>query len=458
MANNGDSFRRETPYTSYDVVIIGGGPAGATAATILADAKLSVLVIEGSKFPRFAVGEIIAPTGLWRVWHRLGISQETLDSLFIRKWAGGWQAPDGSVFRFDQDVHPDDSRCRPFVYTLERAVYDEFLLNLARRHGAKAIEEAWVEEIVTDPTGSAVGVRFSHAGETYEARCKWVIDASGRSNIVAKKLDLRLDLVELKSFSVFAHYEGAKRSEGQEEGDVRIIFSENMWFWWAPLKAPKASIGVVAHRDHYWKEHLELGPEVFFEKYVRTCPFIWDRIKDSRRISGFRPVNRGSGTSILDGYHSQATSLVGDGWALVGDAGGFIDPIFSAGLFVAQSSAMWLAEEIIAALEEGTLSAERLKPYQDHYEQKFGQVMRHIQHYATYYFDPRVVNFYLGLGSRNPRIRKLYIDTFIGYDKAAIDEYTKLIDRYFSSFNIAPLTDKMASEASDGLSAVEMQS
>ena len=442
MSIDSDSSR-----PSYDVVIIGGGPAGATAATILADASLSVLVLEGSKFPRFAVGEIIAPTGLWRVWHRLGISQETLDSLFIRKWAGGWQAPDGTVFTFDQDVHPDDSRCRAFVYTLERAIYDKFLLDLARQHGAEALEQAWVEELQQDEKERVVGVRFNHLGESHEVRCKWVIDASGRSNVLAKKLGLRLELLELKSFSVFAHYEGCRRMEGNAEGDVRIVFSENMWFWWAPLKAPKASIGVVAHRDKFWNEYLELGPEQFFEKYVRTCPFIWERIQDARRITEFRPVNRGSGMSTLDGYHSQATSLVGEGWALVGDAGGFIDPIFSAGLFIAQTTAMWLADEIIAAIKEGSLVAERVERYQERYRREFGQVMRHIQHYATYYFDPKVVNFYLGMGSRNPRIRKLYIDTFVAYDKAAIEEYTQLIDRYFSAFGPPAAVNKPPSAA-----------
>jgi flavin-dependent dehydrogenase len=423
-----------TPRHSYDFVIIGGGPAGATAATLLADAQYAVLVLEGTKFPRFAVGEIIAPTGLWRVWHRLGLAQETLDELFIRKWAGAWQAPDGTLFTFDQDVHPDDPRCRPFVYTLERATYDLLLLENARAHGAEALEEAWVEEVIRNDAGRVVGVRFKHAGRVHEVRCPLVIDASGRSNVLAKQLGLRLEVVELKSFSVFAHYQRAHRAEGRAEGDVRLIFSENMWFWWAPLKAPKASIGIVAHRDKYWHEYIEVGAEQFYEKYVRQCPFIWERLRHARRITGFRPVHRGSGSSTLEGYHYQTTDLVGDGWVLVGDAGGFVDPIFSAGLFVAQTSAMWLADEIIAAMEEGNLSQERLARYQARYDRELGRVMRHIQTYATYYFDPKFVNFYLGLGNRSPRIRRLYIGTFVAYDTTAIDEYTRLIDRHFRSF------------------------
>ncbi|HYM61994.1 MAG TPA: tryptophan 7-halogenase, partial [Thermoanaerobaculia bacterium] len=231
-----EAIASSAPQASYDVIVIGGGPGGSTAASILAEGGRSVLVLEAAKFPRFAVGEIVAPTGLWRVWHRLGITQETLDDLFVRKWAGGWQAPDGTIFTFDQDVHPDDKRCRAFVYTFERAVYDDFLLRHASTTGAEVREEALVEDILQEQDGRVTGVRFRDAGGVHEVRSDLVIDASGRQNILGRRLKLRMDLVELKSFSVFAHYVDAVRNTGQTEGDVRIVFGENMWFWWAPLK------------------------------------------------------------------------------------------------------------------------------------------------------------------------------------------------------------------------------
>ena len=420
------------PRASYDVVVIGGGPGGSTSAAILAEGGHSVLVLEAAKFPRFAVGEIVAPTGLWRVWHRLGITQETLDSLFIRKWAGGWQSPDGVVFRFDQDVHPDDGRCRAFVYTFERAVYDDFLLQHARTKGVDAREEAFVQDLLQDETGRVTGVRFRDASGVHEVRSKVVIDASGRQNLVGKKLGIRMDLVELKSFSVFAHWEGGRRNEGQEEGDVRIVFGQDMWFWWAPLKAPKVSIGIVSNREKFYEEYLELGPEAYYEKYIPTCPFIWDRIKDgqAKRISNFKPIEKGTGQSTLVDYHYVCTQMYGDGWVLVGDAAGFVDPIFSAGLHVSQTSAMWLAEELLASWDDHQAAYAR---YKERYDSEIATVMRHIQRYATDYFDPKFVNFYLNLGSRIPRIRKLYIDTFVAYDKNAVAQYTQLIDRYFKS-------------------------
>jgi flavin-dependent dehydrogenase len=417
------------PQAQYDFIVIGGGPGGSTAATILADAGKSVLVLEAAKFPRFAVGEIVAPTALWRPWHKLGITEEMLDAKFVRKWAGGWQAPDGTIFRFDQDVHQDDCRCRAFVYNIERAVYDDWLLDHARNHGVEALEQAIVEELLVDSTGRLNGVQFRRGDKVHEVRCTFLIDASGRANVIGRKLGLRMELEELKSFSVFAHYVGARRDEGQKEGEIRIIFSKDMWHWWAPLKGDKASIGVVANRaTPFWDEY-KADPEAYFDKYVQASPFVWDRIKDARRITGFKQVKVGTGQAALEGYHYKSTQLVGDGFALVGDAGGFIDPIFSAGLFVAQTTAMWLAEELLKAQAEGDLSRQRLAVYEERYAAEIGEVMKFVQRYSTDYFNPDFVNFYLGLGANNPRVRQLYIGTFIAYDPKAIAEYKKLADR-----------------------------
>lgn len=415
--------------TNEDFVVIGGGPAGSTVATLLADAGHSVLLLEAAKFPRFTVGEIIAPTALWRVWHRIGITREKLDELYIRKFNGAWEAPDGTVFQFEQDVHPEDSRCQAFVYSLERSTYDNMLLENARSHGVNALEEAFVQDVLLDESGKVTGVRYQRHGETHEVSCKLVIDGSGRANVLAKKLDLRMDLVELKSFSVFAHHKGAVRDEGDAEGNVRLIFAEDMWFWWAPLKGDKSSVGIVADRGRFYGEYLK-DPAAYYDKYIKTCDFIWKRMGDAERITGFRPVKKGE-SAVYTNYHYTTKEMLGEGWAMTGDSFGFIDPIFSAGLFVAQTSAMWLADEIIAAAKDGDLSKDRLMPYKRRYDDEFRQVMKHIQAYATDYFRPEFVNFYLGLANRHPRIRQMYIDTFVAYDKAAIIEYSRIIEQYF---------------------------
>lgn len=413
----------------YDYVIVGGGPAGATLGALLAEGGRSVLILEAARFPRLTVGEIVAPTALWRVWHRLGIDQETLDRLFIRKWRGAWQSPSGVEFRFEQDVHPDDGRCRPFVYTMDRATYDLMLLDLAIEKGAAAAQEARITEVTKSEAGRVNGVRFQWRGEEHQVQCRMVLDASGRVNFLGRALGLRMDHEELKSFSVFGHFTDTNRASGDAEGDIRIVFYKDMWFWWAPLKAPKTSVGVVSNRDVYWKEYCE-DPEAFFEKYLKTCDYIQARIGDGKRITQIKPVPGAHANAEFANYHFYCSRLTGDGWAIVGDAAGFIDPIFSAGLFVSQCAGMWLADQLLAVPAGQDPTAEEIAPYEARYNSEFGANLDNIRWFATFYFDPKFVDFFLTYGNRSEENRKLYIDTFIAYDPAAIEEFGKLVERF----------------------------
>ncbi|MFG0329021.1 MAG: NAD(P)/FAD-dependent oxidoreductase [Phycisphaerales bacterium] len=423
-----------TPEPEYDFVVIGGGPAGATFSTVVAkEGGHSVLVLEGSKFPRFTVGEIIAPTAIWRVWNRLGLTKETLDDLFIRKWNGGWIAPSRECFSFDQDVFPGDHRCEAYVYSFERSIYDDFLLNYARDNGVTALEEAWVEDVLFDENGRMNGVRFTRHGVSHEVKCKMVVDASGRVNYLGKKLGLRQEIAKLKSFAVFAHWEGAQREEGKAEGDVRIIYGKDMWCWWAPLKGDRTSVGVVANRDIFWDEYCEIGSEAFYDKYVVKNWFVGERLENAKRVTNFKPAPKpGSEGADYAGYHYYSAELVGDGWAMVGDAGGFIDPIFSAGLHISQTAGEKLADVCLAGMKDGDLSKERLqRDYEEWYIREFKEVLSHIQAFAELYFDERFVNLFVRLGNARERIRRMYIDTFIAFDKDAIIEYSKFLKTKF---------------------------
>lgn len=413
----------------YDYVIVGGGPAGSTLANLLAEGGRSVLVLESARFPRVTVGEIVAPTALWRVWHRLGIDQDTLDELFVRKWRGAWQSPGGQVFRFEQDVHPDDHRCRPFVYNVERSTYDLYLLELAERKGATALQEVKVGEVHRSETGRVSGVSFQWQGQEYRVNCRMLLDASGRVNFLGRALGLRMDFTELKSFSVFAHYEGTARAEGDAEGDIRILFGKDMWFWWAPLKGNKTSVGVVANIEVHWEEYAR-DPEAYFEKYVVFNPYIRERLDSARRITEIKPLSGSYTTANFHNYHYFCKSLVGDGWAVVGDAAGFIDPIFSAGLHISQTAAWWLADQLLAVPAGQDPTAEELAPYEERYLREFGANLNHIRWFATYYFEPKFVDYFLSVGNRDPEMRQLYIDTFIAYDPGAIERFGQLVERF----------------------------
>ncbi|MCA9695468.1 MAG: tryptophan 7-halogenase, partial [Myxococcales bacterium] len=308
----------------------------------------------------------------------------------------------------------------------------------ARERGATVLEEARVTEIIHNDAGRVTGVEFSHDGRVHRVSTRLVIDASGRANFLGRKLGLRMEHEELKGFSVFAHYEGARRVEGDPEGDIRLIFDQDMWFWWAPLKSPKTSVGVVANRERYWEEYAA-DPEGFYERHLQRCDYIRERVADAQRITEIRPVSA-NGSSYA-GYHYTCAELLGDGWALVGDAAGFVDPIFSAGLFVTQTAAWWLAEALLELDADAWPTRAQLQPYADRCKREFAEALDHIKRFATYYFDPRFVDFFLSLGSRKPELRKLYIDTFIAYEPKAIIEFGRLMERMQRMSRHAPAVE-----------------
>ena len=429
------------PDDFYDFIVIGGGPAGAVFSTLMAKEGYKVIVLEGSKFPRFCVGEIIAPTAIWRIWHRLGVTKEMMDPLFIQKWGAGWITPNGTQFNFDQDVHPEDSRCHAHVYQLDRSVYDEFLLNHARDSGATALEEAKVQELFYDENGRMNGVSFERHGETFKVRSKLVVDASGRTNFIPRKLGIRMEIEELHSFACFAHWEDCKKDQGKNAGDVRLLFTENdLWYWWAPLKDPKSSIGVVADKNVHWNEYSK-DPEAFYEKWVWNHPFIKKRIENATRVTGFDAVktkiNQSSKDSaLLTNFHARSSKAVGDGWVLIGDTLGFVDPVFSAGLHVVHGSGMILADAVIKGMKENNLSEAFLeKEYHEKYKEEFQDVLFHIQGWAQLYYNPKFVDMFLKWGNRYPKIRDMYIRTFIAFEKKAIKEFSKFFLKIFKNIS-----------------------
>jgi len=425
---------RGTVADTYDVVVIGGGPAGSSFANILAEYGHSVLVLEYAKFPRFIVGEIIAPTGIWHTWERLGLDRETLDPMFIQKWGGEFVASSGSSFRFDQDVFPEEERCEAFVYTLDRAVYDQFLLERARERGATALEEARVDDVLFDEeTGRMNGVRFTHGGETHEVRCRLVVDASGRVNLLGRKLQLRQEIKKLTSFATFAHWENACREEGRKEGDFYIYFDQDRWIWWAPLKGNKVSVGVVANRDVHWDEYCEMGAEAFYEKYVFARKECRDKLENASRITDLKPapVKNSSGATQFDGYHYYTTQMCGDGWVTLGDASGFVDPIFSAGLNIVQTSGIKLADMVHEGLDADDLSKERFLALEKWYVEEFRGILSHIHTFAELYFNHKFIDLFMKLGNTRDKFARLYVDVFIAWKPEAIREYGEFLRSRF---------------------------
>src|SRR2546422_8270152 len=322
---------------TYDVAIIGGGPAGSTAATLLACAGRRVLVLERDKFPRFHIGESLLPFST-QTFDRLGV-REKLDRTFLPKFGGEIVAACGTKgvkFYFKDGYRSQRDR----AYQVTRSDFDKLLLDHSRENGAEVREETEVKRIAVTADRVKIDIETSAgANETIEAR--YLLDCSGRQTVLGNFYNLKKMYDHLHKFSVFAHYENVDRPEGIDGTLIRMVRGLDRWFWMIPLTTTRMSIGVVMDTATF--RAMKLAPEEALEKCIDEQPMVLERMKRAERVS---PVY-----SAGD-YSYRNTKLFGDRWLLVGDAAGFIDPVFSSGVFLAIMSAEKAADTLEEALRD----------------------------------------------------------------------------------------------------------
>src|SRR6266436_4822409 len=317
----------------YDVAIVGGGPAGSTAATLLAKAGRRVIVFERAKFPRFHIGESLLPFSV-QTFDRLGV-REKLDATFIPKFGGEITAACGTKgvkFYFKDGFRSQRDR----AYQVTRSEFDKVLLDHSHENGAEVREETDVKNIAFENERVRVDIENSAgADETIEAR--YLLDCSGRQTVLGSFYSLKKNYDHLQKFSVFAHYENVDRPEGIDGTLIRMVRGLDRWFWMIPLTPTRMSIGVVMDTTTY--RAMKLPAEAALEKCIGEQPMVLERMTRAERVS---PVY-----SAGD-YSYRNARLFGDRWLLAGDAAGFIDPVFSSGVFLAIMS----AEKAADALDE----------------------------------------------------------------------------------------------------------
>jgi FADH2-dependent halogenase len=327
----------------YDVAIIGGGPAGSTAATLLARAGRRVIVLERDKFPRFHIGESLLPFSM-KAFTRLGLHQKFLRAGFMEKFGGemcGACSDEGVKFYFEDGYGSQTDRS----YQVTRAEFDKLLLDHSGECGAEVHEETAVESITFSPDDVALILRSKSSGPQ-EIRARYLIDASGRNSILANKFRLKKNYEHLQKISIFAHYDGVERPDGRDGTLTRMVRGIDRWFWMIPLTAERMSIGVVL--DGAIFRNAKLSAEDFLEQALREQPLIASRMQIAERVS---PV------STAADFSYRSSKLTGDRWLLAGDAAGFIDPVFSSGVFLAV-----LAGEQAADILEVVLDYPRKAP------------------------------------------------------------------------------------------------
>jgi len=335
----------------FDVVVMGGGPAGAVVATICQKYGHRCLILEASKFPRYHIGESLIPH-TYRIFDRLGLLPRMRESHFPVKHSVRFVGPSGQEadpFYFSETIEGEGAH----TWQVERGEFDQICLDNAQEAGVEVRMEAGVSEVLFE-NGKASGVRVrSHHGSPYEVCARVVVDATGRTALIGKQLGLKQPVPGLEKASIWAYYKGGKRYPGKDAGETTIfMIPQQGWFWYIPMPDDIVSVGIVASPDYLFDQEDAFEP--VFLREVEKCEPLQERLSEASLNSPVRGLRKLA-------YRNQ--KVTGDGWVAIGDAAAFLDPIYSSGLFLALASGELAADCIHEGLEADDVSADRLGAY-----------------------------------------------------------------------------------------------
>jgi flavin-dependent dehydrogenase len=357
---------------NLDVVVVGGGPGGSSAATMLARQGFAVLLLEREHFPRFHIGESQLP---WinGILETLGADHLIKRAGFVEKWGASFTTIDGS-----RSQYADFSRAvevpRPQTYQVPRAEFDRALLDHTAASGATVLQGCTAKDVAFDPDGVTL-TYTDKDGETITVRAAALIDASGRAGFMAKRVGERRKDPVLQNISVHRQYVGIPRAEGRRGGDIRMVLRPDKgWFWFIPIDAETISVGVVIPQAIY-RSASRSTPEATLDAFLAESPAAAELMVNAKPVTDAR----------FDADYSYLHSVhAGDRFAIVGDAGGFLDPIFSTGVLMAMQSGIEAANVIAAGLKDGNLGAARFSEY----ERTINARYHHFRRFAAGFYTP----------------------------------------------------------------------
>lgn len=352
----------------YDAVVIGGGPGGSMAGTLLSDFGKRILIAEAAKFPRYHIGESLL-SGTADLLKRIDVLDEIERGGYIKKhgveWVWGESREPWTVYFKDALAMPYD-----YGYQVERAQFDKLLLDNARKHGVDVREEHKVIDFaIASPAGVSTVTLQDATGVTNTVRARWIIDASGQGGLVTKRLHKQEWDPYLKNLAIWTYWEGAERPSGVDSGNTFLPTFDEGWWWFIPLRDDRTSVGVVVDRK-VLLETRESGLEAYYADALARTPELAARLGNAQQVDKIHAARDWSYT--YDRFS-------GDGYIAIGDAACFIDPLFSTGVHLAMLSGFLSAVTVNTVLDKPDFDKDAvLDFYETAYRKEFARLRAQV--------------------------------------------------------------------------------